>query len=78
VQCKGIDRNNPVFIRQFVEPGQPLNVCWILIHAMQQDHHRIVMLRIIAFRQPNQEVAVHIIDRDLFRRFLSPERLSSK
>jgi hypothetical protein len=48
MQGKGIYRNNAVFICQFVEPRKPLHVFRILIHPMQQDHHRVVLLRIVA------------------------------
>jgi len=45
VQCGRIYNHNAVLIRQFIEASQPLNVFRILIHAMQQDHDRIVLLR---------------------------------
>jgi hypothetical protein len=78
MQGGGIYGNNAVFIRQFIESREPLDVFRVLIHAMQHDHHRIVLLRIVALRQPDHEVAVDIVDRDLFLGFLRPESLSGK
>jgi|CZKR01.1.fsa_nt_gi hypothetical protein len=78
MQGGGIYGNNAVFIRQFIESREPLDVFRVLIHAMQQDHHRIVLLRIVALRQPDHEVAVDIVDRDPFLGFLRPESLSGK
>src|SRR5579862_5006360 len=69
-----IDRNDSIFICQLVEACQPLDVVRILIHPMQQDHYRIVLLGIVALRQPHHEVPIHIVDRHLFLGFLRPER----
>ena len=78
MQGNGIDRYNPVLVGQFIEPREPLHIFRILIHAMQQNHHRIVLLRIVTFRQPHHEIPVHVVDCDFFFRFLRPERLSDQ
>jgi hypothetical protein len=78
MQGDGIDRNNAVFVGQFIEPSETLHIFRVLIHAMQQDHDRIVPLRIVTFRQPDHETAVDIIDRDFLFRFLRPERLGGQ
>src|ERR1700693_5172949 len=78
VQSKRIYRNDAIFVRQFVEPSKPLHIGRVLIHAMQQDHHWIVLLGIVALGQPDHEATVHIVDRDFLRRFLRPQHGGSK
>jgi hypothetical protein len=74
VQGERIHRNDAIFIGQFVEPGKPLHVGRVLIHAMQQDHHWIVLLGIVALGQPDQEGTVNVVDRAFLLRFLRPQR----
>jgi hypothetical protein len=50
----------------------------VLIRAMQHEHDRIMLLRIVGLRQPDDVVAPCIVDRNFFRRLLRPERLSEK
>jgi hypothetical protein len=76
VQGNGVDRNHAVLVRQVIEPSEALHVFRVLIHAMQKDHHRIVLLRVVAFRQANHEAAVHIVDRHRFLCLLRHKDLS--
>src|ERR1700727_1225759 len=47
VQGKRINRNNAVLIRELVELGQALHIVCVLIEAMEQDHDRVMPLRIV-------------------------------
>jgi hypothetical protein len=74
MQGKRINRDDPVLVGQFIESRQPLHIVRILIHAMQQNDHRVAALRVVALWQAYDEVAVCFVDRYLFFRLLRPER----
>ena len=78
VKRDGIDRDNAILVRNFVEAREPFHVVGILVHAVQQDHHRIVALRVVASGQPNHEAAVHVVYRDFFFGLLRPEELGDE
>ena len=78
IQGKGIDRNDAVPVGKFVKAREYLHVVGILIHAMQQNHNRIVLLWVIAFWQPDQERAFHVADRNILLRFLFLRLLRTK
>src|SRR5208282_997259 len=78
MQRDRINGDNAVLIRQLVKSRQPLHVVGILIHAVQQDHHRIMLLRVISSRQPDHKRPLHAVNCDLFRGFLGPEGRSKE
>src|SRR5580704_1983969 len=78
MQSNRINRDDAVLIRQLVKSRQPLHVVGILIHAVQQNHHRIMLLRVIPPRPPDHKRPLHLVHRDFFRGFLRPKHRSTE
>jgi hypothetical protein len=75
MKSRRIHRDDAVFIGQLVEPGQPLHIIGILIHAVQKNHDRIVVPGVVPRRQPDHKGSINVVDSDLLLRFLCPDRL---
>jgi hypothetical protein len=73
VQSERINRNNAVFVCELIKPGKALHVVRILIHAVQKDHGRIVVLRIVTPGQTDHEGSVDVVYRNFFLGLLRPE-----
>jgi hypothetical protein len=66
IQGIGIDGDDAVPVSEFVEVSETGHLGRILVSPMQQDHDRVVLLRIIALRQVHDESARMVVDFDFF------------